>query len=110
MSRDLFGDGSNNNEPSTRYDFCIVLPLEPSENSHGTLSEKSRDYIMQLRRLGFDMLTQYGTEPQKELFILLRLPMKKLISTATKVGLRMELDPLELKVIAASKFFVFIVV
>ena len=65
---------------------------------------------MQLRRLGFDMLTQYGTEPQKELFILLRLPMKKLISTATKVGLRMELDPLELKVIAASKFFVFIVV
>ena len=54
------------------------------------------------------MITQYGTQPQKELFVLLRLPMKKTISVATKVALPMELDPAVLKVstnIAISSYY-----
>jgi hypothetical protein len=82
-----------------KYDICIVLPLDrcPSKPC-GTLTKKGGEYIVKLRRLGFEMITQYGTQPQKELFVLLRLPMKKTISVATKVALPMELDSTVLKV------------
>eukprot|EP01036_Dinobryon_divergens_P031545 gene31545-40962_t len=75
-----------------------VLPLDPSASKPcGSLTEKGKDYIVQLRRLGFEMITQYGTQPQEELYVLLRLPMKKLISVASRANLRMELDPAVLK-------------
>lgn len=99
--KDVFRESSNpsGKTATDKYDFCIVLPLDPSPSKPcGSLTEKGQEYIVQLRRLGFEMITQYGTQPQEELYVLLRLPMKKLISVAARVNMRMELDPAVLKV------------
>lgn len=53
--------------------------------------------------LGFETFAYYGSLPQKQLFVLLRLPIEQLKAAAATIQFRMELDPDNIEVIARLK-------
>jgi hypothetical protein len=70
------------------FDVCVVLPTncsEPLESGHVVLGA--------LKRIGFDLVTFVGRPPDRQLYVLLRLPLETARSFAESIELHMLLDP-----------------
>mmetsp|Transcript_443 Transcript_443/g.787 ORF Transcript_443/g.787 Transcript_443/m.787 type:complete len:306 (+) Transcript_443:39-956(+) len=69
------------------YDFCMVFPVE-----NGYFTERGKGYIKSLKKLGFEMYAYSGIREDKDIFVLIRAPLRKLRSFADKIEFKMKLS------------------
>jgi hypothetical protein len=77
---------------ASEYQYCLVFPAE-----NGDFTKRGVGYLETLRKLGFELFIYKNINPQKEIFVLLRIPLEKLRAFADARDYIMLLDANEVE-------------
>lgn len=83
--------GSNDALIQDKYDYCLVLPI--SEGAKIKLSDASERLLDSLGALGLEVLVYQSASSNKQVFVLIRIPLTKLRETAEADECQLLLDP-----------------
>lgn len=83
--------GSNDALIQDKYDYCLVLPI--FEDTKIKLSDKSERLLDSLVSLGLEVLVYQSASSNKQVFVLIRIPLTKLRETAEADECQLLLDP-----------------